>query len=143
MPLISRACEALAAAVFLIFVAMTAPPVQAAGECARITNVEDRLVCIEQKIDAASSPSRPPAVSPPAVSSPGVSSPAAGGPTCASGQSSCAGACVDTSTDLANCGRCGGRCPTGGTCLRGMCGCPAGQTVCASSNSCVPLGMCR
>jgi len=40
---------------------------------------------------------------------------------CPPGQTSCAGTCVDTSTDPANCGSCGNACPQGATCEGGAC----------------------
>jgi hypothetical protein len=58
------------------------------------------------------------------------------GPSC-DGGTSCSGRCVDTSTDTANCGSCGNRCPmgantTGATCARGRCAatCTAGFADC-------------
>ena len=41
---------------------------------------------------------------------------------CDTGWALCAGACVRTDTDAANCGACGTRCPTGQFCVRGACG---------------------
>ena len=41
----------------------------------------------------------------------------------------CAGDCVDTSTDEANCGACGNTCQPGTACIDGAC-CPAGQIEC-------------
>jgi hypothetical protein len=42
------------------------------------------------------------------------------GPTCAAGKSLCGAACVDTTTDPSNCGRCGATCD-GGTCCASVC----------------------
>jgi len=58
--------------------------------------------------------------------------PADAGPACAAGQTSCGGACVDTDTDPAHCGRCGQACAPGGSCAGGACmggvGCPPAPT---------------
>jgi hypothetical protein len=43
---------------------------------------------------------------------------------CPSGLTPCAGTCVDTATDTANCGSCGASCATGGVCASGSCACP-------------------
>ncbi len=48
---------------------------------------------------------------------------------CPDGQVSCAGACVDLSSDLWNCGGCGQSC-SGGICQGGACVCPLGKTFC-------------
>ncbi|MCC6564003.1 hypothetical protein IT087_03860 [Candidatus Uhrbacteria bacterium] len=59
---------------------------------------------------------------------------------CPAGSSLCSGACLDTMTDVLNCGSCGNACPAGRTCNAGTCGCPGGGTVCPSSGggtSCV------
>jgi hypothetical protein len=44
----------------------------------------------------------------------------------------CGGVCVDTTTDLLNCGSCAVTCPAGQICDLGNCStpCPAGQTLC-------------
>jgi hypothetical protein len=53
---------------------------------------------------------------------------------CQSGQSNCAGSCVNTATDRANCGGCGNACAAGRICQGGACvlSCPSGQTACGS-----------
>jgi hypothetical protein len=51
----------------------------------------------------------------------------------------CNGACVDTNTDLANCGGCGQTC-TGGTCTAGVCGCDAGFKNC--NGNCIAQDAC-
>jgi hypothetical protein len=40
---------------------------------------------------------------------------------CPNGQIDCNGNCVDTSTDIANCGACGNACPDGASCESGLC----------------------
>src|SRR6516162_4858975 len=45
----------------------------------------------------------------------------------------CPGACVDTSTDAANCGGCGHVCGAAQTCRSGTCSCPNGQLACGRS----------
>ncbi len=62
------------------------------------------------------------------------------GPDCDGGLLFCdsgAGGCVDLTTNNANCGACGNRCPTGGVCSGGICICPVGQTACGSGASAV------
>ena len=120
MPLRTRCCRVLASAMFLIAMPMAAPPVQAAGECAAITNLEQRLVCIEKKVDALTP--APVFTAPPAVIS--VTPPAS---TCGSGQTSCGGVCTDTATNFSNCGGCGRSCRSGETCMAGNCTCPPGR----------------
>ena len=55
-------------------------------------------------------------------------------PPCAGGQTRCAGVCVDTQTDVANCNACGRACAAGQTCAAGVCTgtaeCPTGQMRC-------------
>jgi Stigma-specific protein, Stig1 len=63
---------------------------------------------------------------------------------CPTGQSACGpgNGCVNTSTDVHNCGGCGNTCAVGQACAAGMCvsvGCPAGQALCAASGSCVNI----
>src|SRR5262249_11341146 len=116
----ARCCRVLASAMFLIAVPMAAPPVQAAGECAAITDLEQRLVCIEKKGDALSP--TPVLTTPPAVIS--VTPPAG---TCGSRQTSCGGVCTDTATNFSNCGGCGRSCRSGETCMAGTCTCPPGR----------------
>jgi hypothetical protein len=55
-----------------------------------------------------------------------------GGGGCPPGQTSCNGACTDTTTDAANCGKCGNACGNGQSCKAGACvaPCPQGQTAC-------------
>jgi hypothetical protein len=42
-------------------------------------------------------------------------------------------ACVDVSSDPANCGACGTACPGTAICTNGVCACPGGLSVCGSS----------
>ena len=56
---------------------------------------------------------------------------------CPAGQTLCAGQCVDTRSDLGNCGECGASCPSGQTCSVGVCGCASGLTACGAE--CVDL----
>lgn len=52
---------------------------------------------------------------------------------CPMGQTMCAGRCVTTSNDAANCGMCGRACAAGESCVMGACQlvCPMGQTNCS------------
>jgi len=56
---------------------------------------------------------------------------------CAAPKLICAGACVDVTSNPANCGGCGVTCPAGLSCTNGMCStvCPAGQVRCGSTCS--------
>ncbi len=55
----------------------------------------------------------------------------------ASGLSLCSGRCIDTMTDINNCGRCGNYCPSSSACVGGTCVCGTGRTAC--SGRCVDL----
>jgi hypothetical protein len=44
----------------------------------------------------------------------------------------CAGACIDTLTTPAHCGRCDAPCAPGSLCQAGQCTCPAGQVLCGA-----------
>jgi len=63
--------------------------------------------------------------------------PPSNAPTCASGQTDCSGACVDTKSDALNCGACGNACLADLRCSEGSCvlDCITGQTDC--SGTCV------
>ena len=52
--------------------------------------------------------------------------------TCVGATTRCGGRCVDTMTDRANCGACGGTCPDTQICSAGRCtfSCPPGQSLC-------------
>lgn len=56
-----------------------------------------------------------------------------GGATCPTGTNLCSGACVDTTSDLSNCGACGIACSVGTTCVGGQCLCAGGLTSCAGA----------
>ncbi|MCC7025166.1 MAG: hypothetical protein IT338_20200 [Thermomicrobiales bacterium] len=52
---------------------------------------------------------------------------------CKAGKAKCGGACVDTTTDGRNCGKCGNACGAGKACVGGACqggGCSDGQRLC-------------
>jgi hypothetical protein len=49
---------------------------------------------------------------------------------CPPGQDVCGGQCLDTSTDLANCGACGNACGLSQSCVDGQCQCPPGTSFC-------------
>jgi hypothetical protein len=49
---------------------------------------------------------------------------------CAAGEETCSNACVDTSSNPANCGGCGNVCAAEATCAGGTCMCPGGATQC-------------
>ncbi len=55
------------------------------------------------------------------------------GPSCASGEMTCSGTCVDVTSDSRNCGSCGHACGDGEVCSAGSCAtfCPAGQDACS------------
>lgn len=68
---------------------------------------------------------------------------------CPMGKTECGGACIDTKTDIDNCGKCGNACdPQKEQCTDGMC-CPTGQKVCngmctdpsSDPNNCGMCGM--
>lgn len=61
--------------------------------------------------------------------------------TCDSGYFKCGDKCVDTSTDVNNCGCCGTTC-TGGTCQQGYCTCPTGTRFCCGSDNTCLGGKC-
>ncbi|MEO6601475.1 MAG: arabinofuranosidase catalytic domain-containing protein [Polyangiaceae bacterium] len=50
--------------------------------------------------------------------------------TCAAGTVQCAAACVDSSTDNANCGFCGNACTSDQVCQDSLCACAAGNATC-------------
>lgn len=52
---------------------------------------------------------------------------------CASDETACDGVCVKTSSDPANCGKCGKACGTDETCAGGACACATGKTKCGST----------
>src|SRR5689334_10047997 len=60
-----------------------------------------------------------------------------GGVSCASGQTTCSGACVDTQTDSKNCGTCGTKCDPGASCAAGKCKCPGTRADCGATAGCV------
>lgn len=64
----------------------------------------------------------------------GVEAGGADATSCAMGEATCDGGCVDLQTDDNNCGNCGNACsalsPAGQTCQSGACACPSGDTVC-------------
>ena len=50
---------------------------------------------------------------------------------CPSGESHCAGGCVNLASDPRHCGSCGHHCLAGESCVSGMCsGCSVGQVAC-------------
>ncbi len=55
------------------------------------------------------------------------------GTTCSANESTCGGACTDTSHDTLNCGSCGNACAAGQICSQGACvpTCAAGTTTCS------------
>ena len=55
--------------------------------------------------------------------------------TCSEG-TACQGTCVDTATDVHNCGSCGNACASGQLCSSGQCttSCPGSETACPASN---------
>ena len=61
-------------------------------------------------------------------------------PKCSGG--CCNGKCLDTNTDLKNCGACGKACMAGETCIGGNCQC-AGNGHCAAGQTCCPMVGCK
>ncbi|MCA9668121.1 MAG: hypothetical protein KC503_21130 [Myxococcales bacterium] len=59
---------------------------------------------------------------------------------CATGQSCCAGKCIDYATDPANCGSCGNRCGGNQTCSNGRCVCVSGYDACPGNDHCCLAG---
>jgi len=51
-------------------------------------------------------------------------------PTCTSPEVACGSSCVNTATDMNNCGTCGNLCGFGQTCQSGQCACAAGMLLC-------------
>jgi hypothetical protein len=56
---------------------------------------------------------------------------------CASSQTLCNGACVDTQSDSSNCGSCGNACPYGQTCSTGTC-----TNICTNTTTTYCFGTC-
>jgi hypothetical protein len=52
---------------------------------------------------------------------------------CPVGQQTCGGVCVDTTSNVSNCGACGMVCPPTSACVAGACGCAPGQMLCNGS----------
>jgi hypothetical protein len=86
-------------------------------------------------MDVASMDAAPIDVASPDVPSPDAASPdaAPADVICASGQTGCAGTCVDTRVDARNCGTCGTACPSGQACMAGRCSptCEGARVTCA------------
>ena len=55
--------------------------------------------------------------------------------TCGSGLTCCGTVCVDTSSDVANCGSCSNACATGDTCQAGACGETCGSDFCQAAGA--------
>ncbi len=56
---------------------------------------------------------------------------------CPIGETECAGQCVDTDSDNANCGACGNVCDVLLQCITGVCSCPGGLELC--SGQCIDV----
>lgn len=66
----------------------------------------------------------------------GTSATDAGDTSCGAGLTSCGAECVDTASDVRNCGSCGNACAAGEVCSGSIClsgGCPGGTTDCSGS----------
>ena len=59
-----------------------------------------------------------------------------GMPACQVGQDCCGGACIDVTSDPANCGSCNAACAPGETCAAGQCSCGMGGNHCTAPRSC-------
>ena len=62
--------------------------------------------------------------------------------TCDGGTTQCGNRCVDTDTDKRNCGTCGTVCPTGISCVAGVCVDPCASVTCDAGETCVS-GTCK
>jgi hypothetical protein len=51
--------------------------------------------------------------------------------------------CIDTMSDIHNCGACGTGCDTGQLCSGGVCGCPPSGTKCGTAQTCCGTSGCK
>ena len=89
-----------------------------------------RCPCVRTVAAAPAQGVKPARMAPPRLAEAPLINTAPTANTCAIGLTSatnCGGTCVDTRTDVHNCGRCANQCNSTLVCQAGVCACPAGQ----------------
>jgi endo-1,4-beta-D-glucanase Y len=107
--------------------------------------VQPLVLCGTACIDVQSDPAHCGGCTRPACAAGQVCSAGACGSTCGAGLTACAGGqCVNTQTNPLSCGGCGASfaCANGLACVGGVCNCPTGQSICATTNTCTTAAQC-